>query len=90
MNTLVELIFYSCWINRNIAFVYSHECQTHSLSMEKQVTGPSAVQVAVLKTSLQEEKKTLHMSTQEMTSVNTCVSMNIISVRNLRKLCINT
>lgn len=31
-------------------------CQTHSLSMEKQVTGPSAVQVAVLKTSLQEEK----------------------------------
>lgn len=33
--------------------------------MEKQVTGPSAVQVAVLKTSLQEEKKTLHMSTQE-------------------------
>lgn len=31
--------------------------QTHSLSMEKQVTGPSAAQVAVLKTSLPEEEQ---------------------------------
>lgn len=36
----------SCWV----------KSQTHSLSMEKQVTGPSAVQVAVLKTSLQRGK----------------------------------
>lgn len=32
-----------------------NKCQTHSLSMEKQVTGPSAAQVAVLSTSLREE-----------------------------------
>lgn len=46
-------------LNRNITFVYTQNwmsSQTHSLSMEKQVTGPSAAQVAVLKTSLQEEK----------------------------------
>lgn len=30
---------------------------TYSLSMEKQVTGPSAVQVAVLKTSLEMDKR---------------------------------
>lgn len=32
------------------------QSRTHSLSMEKQVTGPSAVQVAVLNTSLQEDQ----------------------------------
>lgn len=34
--------------------------------MEKQVTGPSAVQVAVLKTSLHNQKGTLHMSNQRV------------------------
>lgn len=36
-------------------FMLRHKWQTHSLSMVKQVTGPSAVQVAVLKTSLKNQ-----------------------------------
>lgn len=57
-------------------FSLSHKCQTHSLSMVKQVTGPSALQVAVLKTSLhnQKFKKKEHYTceTREYRSVNAC------------------
>lgn len=47
--------------------------QTHSLSMEKQVTGPSALQVAVLKISLQEGKQCTHVSLEKLYVISTYI-----------------
>lgn len=74
-------------LQHNITFANTKnfkESQTHSLSMEKQVTGPSAVQVAVLKTSLQENK---HCICQLWKTVTVChtVYINTLFNTSLRK-----